>query len=132
MEITDEKIFKIAFFTSLIGLVGMIIFSSYVEVKEVSIGDIDRSMIDEKVSITGVIDSIETSSSGKSVFISLNDGKNKISIMIFESTLAEFEDAGVDLNSYLNHKVKIYGTVTEYKSTMEIILDNSNSIKLDA
>ncbi|KZX14428.1 OB-fold nucleic acid binding domain-containing protein [Methanobrevibacter curvatus] len=132
MEITDEKIFKIALFTSLIGLVGMIIFSSYVEVKEVSIGDIDRSMIDEKVSITGIIDSIETSSSGKSVFISLNDGKNKISIMIFESVLAEFEDAGVDLNSYLNHKVKIYGTVTEYKSTMEIILDNSNSIKLDA
>ncbi|MDR1721430.1 MAG: RNA-binding protein [Methanobrevibacter sp.] len=130
MEITDGKIFKIALFTSLIGLVGMLIFAGTVEVKEVKIKEIDKSIVDEKVAITGVIESIEPSSSGKSYFIAVNDGNSKINVIVFESTIAEFQDSGVDLNSYKGHKAKITGTVTQYKSTMELILDNSNSIKL--
>ncbi|MDR0912354.1 MAG: exodeoxyribonuclease VII large subunit [Methanobrevibacter sp.] len=130
MEITDEKIFKIALITSLIGLVGMIIFASTIEVKEIAIGEIDNGMVDEKVALTGVIDSTKTSKSGETMFLTLNDGKNKIPVMVFQSTLAEFQDAGVDLNSYNGKKVKIYGTLTQYNGAMELILDNSNSIKL--
>jgi DNA/RNA endonuclease YhcR with UshA esterase domain len=131
MEITDGKIFKIALVTSLIGLMGMMIFAGDIEPKELKIKEIDRSMVDEKVAITGVIESIDQSSSGKSYFISVNDGTGKINVIIFESTMADFEESGVDINSYKNQKAKIFGTITEYKSTMEIILDNSNSIKLE-
>ncbi len=129
MEITDGKILKIALFTSLIGILGMLIFAGDLSPKEVSIKDIDRGMIDEKVSIHGIIESLQKSSSGKSYFLSLNDGTGRINVVIFESTLIEFQEAGIDINRFKNKKIKIIGTITEYKSNMELILDNSNSIQ---
>lgn len=131
MEITDGKIFKIALITTLIGLVGMIIFAGDISPKEALVKDIDRGMIDEDVTINGVIESVKKSSTGKSYFMTLNDGTGRITIMIFESTIAEFQEAGIDLKSFENKKVKVVGTVTEFKSTMEIILPNSNSIKIE-
>jgi DNA/RNA endonuclease YhcR with UshA esterase domain len=131
MEITDEKIFKIAIITTIIGLVGMIIFAGDIAPKEVRVEAIDRGMMDETVAISGVIESVKESSSGKSYFMTLNDGTGRITIMIFESTIVEFKEAGIDLNSFKNKKVKVIGTVTEYKSTMEIILPNSNSIRIE-
>jgi len=131
MEITDEKIFKIALITTLIGLVGMIIFAGDISPKEVAIEDIDRGMVDEDVAIRGVIENVKKSSSGKSYFMTINDGTARITIMIFESTIIEFQKAGIDLKSFENKKVKVVGTVTEYKSTMELILPNSNSIAIE-
>ena len=52
--------------------------------------------------------------------------------IIFESTLVELQDAGNDLESFKGQKVKIVGSITEYKSSMELILSNSNSIKLQS
>jgi len=51
MEITDDKLLKIALITSLIGIIGLIIFTPSIEVKEVKIKDITRGMIDEEVKI---------------------------------------------------------------------------------
>ncbi|KZX14745.1 RNA-binding protein [Methanobrevibacter filiformis] len=130
MELTDGKIFKIALFTGLFGIIGMLVFAGGLEAKEVQIGKIDKGMVGEQISIVGVVESIEQSSSGTSYFLSVNDGDSKINVIIFQSTVADFEESGVDLNSYKGKKAKIYGAVTEYKSTMELILDNSNSIKL--
>jgi len=131
MEITDEKIFKIALITTIIGLVGMIIFAGDISPKEVAIEDIDRGMVDEDVAIRGVIENVKKSSSGKSYFLTINDGTGRITIMIFESTIIEFQEAGISLKSFENKKVKVIGTITEYKSTMELILPNSNSISIE-
>lgn len=131
MEITDEKIFKIALITTIVGLVGMIVFAGDIAPKEVLVEDIDRGMIEENVAITGVIENVKESSSGKSYFLTLNDGTGQISIMVFESTITEFQEAGVNLESFKNKRVKVVGTVTEFKSTMELILPNSNSIKIE-
>ena len=131
MEITDGKIFKVAMLTTIIGLVGMIIFAGDISPKEVAIEDIDRGMIDEKIAIKGVIETVKKSSSGKSYFLTLNDGTGRITIMVFESTIVEFQEAGIDIKSFENKKVEVIGTVTEFKSTMEIILPNSNSIKIE-
>ena len=86
--------------------------------------------IGETVAVTGMVESIKESSSGSSCFIELNDGTGKINLIIFESTLVELQDAGNDLESFENQKVKVIGSITEYKSSMELILSNSNSIKL--
>jgi DNA/RNA endonuclease YhcR with UshA esterase domain len=130
MEIEDSKIFKVAMITTIIGLLGMIIFAGEISPKEVKIEEINRGMIDEEVTITGIIDTVKESSSGKSYFLTINDGTDRITIMIFESTIAEFKEGGIDLESFKNKKVKVTGTITEYKSTMELILPNSNSIKI--
>lgn len=130
MEITDEKIFKIALFTALIGIIGMIIFAGSVESKEVKIKEISKSMIGEKIAINGVVESIKQTSSGKSYFLSVNDGTGKINTVIFESIFLEFQNNGIDINKYVGERVKVFGAVTEYNSAMELILDSSNSIKI--
>ena len=130
MELNDRIIFKVALITSLVGIIGMLIFASYIEPKEVQIKDITRNNIGETVAVTGVVESIKESSSGSSCFMELNDGTGKINLIIFESTLVELQDAGNDLESFENQKVKVIGSITEYKSSMELILANANSIKL--
>lgn len=130
MDLNDRIIFKVALITSLVGIIGMLIFASYIEPKEVQIKDITRNNIGETVAVTGVVESIKESSSGSSCFIELNDGTGKINLIIFESTLVELQDAGNDLESFENQKVKVIGSITEYKSSMELILANANSIKL--
>ena len=130
MELNDKLIFKAALITSLVGIMGMLVFASYIEPKEMEIKDITRNNIGETVAVTGVVESIKESSSGSSCFIEINDGTGKINLIIFESTLVELQDAGNDLDSFKNHKVKVIGSITEYKSSMELILSNSNSIKL--
>ena len=130
MELNDKIIFKAALITSLIGIIGMLVFASYIEPKEIQIKDITRNNIGETVAVAGVVESIKESSSGNSCFIEMNDGTGKINLIIFESTLVELQDAGNDLDSFKGHKVKVIGSITEYKSSMELILSNSNSIKL--
>ena len=130
MELNDKIIFKVALITSLIGIIGMLVFASYIEPKEIQIKDITRNNIGETVAVIGVVESIKESSSGNSCFIELNDGTGKINLIIFESTLVELQDAGNDLESFENQKVKVIGSITEYKSSMELILSNANSIKL--
>lgn len=131
MEITDEKIFKIALITTIIGLIGMIIFAGEISPKEVIIKDIDRGMIDEEVTVTGNIDMIQKSSNGKNYILTLNDGSGRINMMIFESTITKFAENEVKIENFENKKVIVTGTVTEFKSTMELIIHDSNSIKIE-
>ncbi|MCC7562349.1 MAG: RNA-binding protein [Methanobrevibacter arboriphilus] len=131
MEITDEKIFKIALITTLIGLIGMIIFAGEISPKEVIIKDIDRGMIDEEVKVTGNIDTIQKSSNGKNYILTLNDGSGRINMMIFESTITKFAENEINIENFENKKVIVTGTVTEFKSTMELIIHDSNSIKIE-
>lgn len=131
MEITDEKIFKIALITTLIGLIGMIIFAGEISPKKVIIKDIDRGMIDEEVKVTGNIDTIQKSSNGKNYILTLNDGSGRINMMIFESTITKFAENEINIENFENKKVIVTGTVTEFKSTMELIIHDSNSIKIE-
>ena len=75
MEITDDKLLRIALLTALIGIIGLIIFAPTVEVKKVAIKDITRAMIDEKVCVDGVITDIAESSSKTNYFLTINDGE---------------------------------------------------------
>lgn len=131
MELDDTKIFKMAFVTALIGMIGMLVFAGTIEPKEIPINEITRNNIGETVAVSGVIESFKYSSSGTTCFLTLNDGKAKINVIVFESTLAEIEDAGNDIESFKGHKVKVVGSITEYKSSMELILSNANSLKLE-
>lgn len=130
MEITDDKLLKIALITSLIGLIGLIIFTPSIEVKKVEIQDINRSMIDEEVSIEGVVSDVKSSASKSSYFLTVNDGTDQMSLIIFESQLAQLEDNGIDIESYKGKKVNVVGTVTQYNSQLELILSSGDDIKM--
>lgn len=130
MEITDDKLLKIALITSLIGLIGLIIFTPSIEVKKVEIQDINRGMIDEEVSIEGVVSDVKSSASKSNYFLTVNDGTGQMSLIIFESQLAQLEDNGIDIESYKGKKVNVVGTVTQYNSQLELILSSGDDIKM--
>lgn len=130
MEISDDKLLKIALITSLIGLVGLIVFTPTIEVKEVNIKDINRGMIDEEVSIEGVITEVSQSSSKTSYFLTINDGESQIQLIIFESQVAEIQTKNLDIENFKNRKVQVVGTITEYNSNLELILSNGDSLRI--
>lgn len=130
MEITDDKLLKIALVTSLIGLIGLIIFTPSIEVKKVEIQDINRGMIDEEVGIDCVVSDVKASASKSSYFLTINDGTGQMSLIIFESQLAQLEDNGIDIESYKGKKVSVAGTITEYNSQLELILSSGDAIKI--
>ena len=130
MEITDEKLLRIALVTSLIGIIGLIAFTPTIEVKEVDIKDINRAMIDEEVRITGVITDIAQSSSKTSYFLTVNDGEAQIQLIIFENQVAEIQSKNLDIENFKNRQVEIVGTVTQYNSEMELILSSGESLRI--
>ena len=130
MDITDDKLLRIALITSLIGIIGLIAFTPSVEVKKVDIKDISRAMIDEKVCVDGVITDIAQSSSKTSYFLTISDGESQITLMVFEKQAAEIQSRNLDIESFKNRKVEVVGTVTEYKSSLELILSSGDSLRM--
>ncbi|MCI6995033.1 OB-fold nucleic acid binding domain-containing protein [uncultured Methanobrevibacter sp.] len=130
MEITDEKLLRIALITALIGIIGLIIFTPSIEVKKVSINDITRSMIDEKVSIQGVITDIVQSSSKTNYFLTISDGESQITLIVFEKQVAEISSRNLNIEDFKNKKVEVVGTITEYKSDLELILSSGDSLRI--
>lgn len=130
MEITDDKLLKIALVTALIGLIGLILFTPTIEVKEVEIKDINRGMIDEEVSVDGVISDVAKSSSGTSYFLTINDGESQIQLIIFENQVAEIQTRNIDIEDFKNRKVQVVGTITEYNSNLEMILSSGDSLRI--
>jgi DNA/RNA endonuclease YhcR with UshA esterase domain len=130
MEITDDKLLKIALVTSLIGIIGLIAFTPTIEVKEVEIKDINKGMIDEEVKITGVIVDVAQSSSKTSYFLTINDGEAQISLIIFESQVAEIQSKNLDIEDFNGRKVEVVGKITEYNSDLELILSSGDSLRI--
>lgn len=130
MEITDDKLLKIALITSLIGIIGLLLFTPTIEVKKVEIKDISRGMIDEEVRIDCVITDIAQSASKSSYFLTVNDGTGQMQLIIFENQAAEIQSNNLDINDFKDRKVEVTGKITEYKSDLEIILSSGDSLKI--
>ena len=130
MDITDDKLLKIALVTSLIGLIGLIIFTPSIEVKEVKIEDINRAMIDEEVSINCVVSDVKSSKSGSSYFLTINDGTGQMPLIIFESQIAQMQSNSLEIKDFKDKKVNVVGTVTEYNNELEIVLSNGDGLKI--
>lgn len=130
MEITDDKLLRIALITSLIGIIGLLIFTPSIEVKKVKIEDIDRGMIDEEVCIDCVVTDIASSASKSSYFLTINDGTGQMSLVIFEKQLADLQSNSLDIEDFKDKKVEVTGKITEYNSDLEIILSGADGLKI--
>ena len=130
MEITDDKLMRIALVTSLIGIIGLLIFTPTIEVKKVKIEDITRGMIDEEVRIDCVITDITQSSSKSSYFLTVNDGTGQMSVIIFEKQASEIQSKNLDIQDFKDRKVEVTGKITEYNSELELILSSGDGLKI--
>lgn len=127
----DKKIFKLALFTAIFGLVGMIFSSSYITPQNVQIKEINRGMLDKEVSIEGLVMDVSQSQKGGTYFLELMDGTGKIKLVIFESAASEIEKTNINIENFNKRRIRVVGKVAEYQGSMELILKDASSLKIE-
>jgi len=128
----DQKIFKLALFTTIFVLVGVIFAANYITPQEVKIKDMNRGMLDKEVSVEGLVTDVSKSRSGGTYFLELMDGTGKIKLIIFESEAFEIQKTGINIKNFNNRRIRVMGRVTEYHGSLEVILKDSSSLKIIA
>lgn len=131
MQISDRTMFRIALMVTMVGIVGMAAFSGEISPRELKINQIEPGMMDQEVTIKGFVEKVDKSSTSNTYFLQINDGTGKITVILFESTVQEIENNGLNIFQMDNSKIKITGKVSEYKGAMELILDDPASLKLN-
>ena len=126
----DKKIFKLALFTTILGLVGMMFSASYIAPQEVQIKDMNRGMLDKEVSVEGLVTGVSQSQKGGTYFLELMDGTGKTKVVIFESAASEIQKTSVDIENFNKRRVRIVGKVTEYQGSLEVVLKDASSLKI--
>lgn len=130
IELEDEKIFKIALLTSLVGIVGMIVTSGYIMPQKVQIKDIGLGMVDKEVSVEGFVQNVEKSKNKQTYFVDINDGTGRIRVVVFESTSLDLEKNNISMVVLGPRRINVVGSVAEYQGNLEIILKDSKSLKI--
>ncbi len=128
----DRSIFKLALFISIFGIIGMIGFSGQITPTEHQINEIGPGMLDQEISIEGVVDNIKESPNTHTYFLEIMDNTGKINLVIFAKEANELEKDHIKIYDLINKRISVLGTVTEYKSSLELILKDSKSIKIIA
>jgi DNA/RNA endonuclease YhcR with UshA esterase domain len=128
----DSSILKIAFISSIFGIIAMTIFSGYITPNNYQIKEINLGMLDEKISIEGVVVNIQESPNKHAYFLEIMDSTGKVNLVIFRKDAEDFEKNNININNLINRRIKISGTVTEYEGRLELILTDSKSIKIIA
>jgi DNA/RNA endonuclease YhcR with UshA esterase domain len=126
----DSLIFKIALAMSIVGLVGMMFSVNMITPREIKISEINRGMLDEDVSLVGVVQNVKKSSQSNTYFLEIMDGTGKITVIVFESSAVDLEKVNMSIYSIDNRRVKITGKISEYQGKMELILKDASSIDI--
>ncbi|HOI72153.1 MAG TPA: OB-fold nucleic acid binding domain-containing protein [Methanobacterium sp.] len=126
----DSQIFKIALAMSIVGLMGMLFSVNMISPREIKINEINRGMLDEDVSLVGVVQNVKKSSSSNTYFMELMDGTGKITVIVFESSAVDLEKVNMSVNSFKNRRVKVTGKISEYQGMMELILKDASSLDI--
>jgi DNA/RNA endonuclease YhcR with UshA esterase domain len=126
----DGKIFKLALFTAILGLVGMVFSANYITPQNVQIKDMDRGMLDKEVSVEGMVMEVKQSQKGGTYFLELMDGTGKIKLVIFESAASEIQKTNISIINFNKRRIRAVGRVTEYQGSLEVILKDASSLKI--
>ncbi|WP_303221488.1 exodeoxyribonuclease VII large subunit [Methanosphaera stadtmanae] len=120
----DKEIFKITLTTTILGLIGLIILSGYVNPEELSVNEIDKSKIDNQVKVTGIIENYTITKTG-TMIITLDDGSNVIKVVIFPST-------SLNTTLYNGMNITVTARVVEYNGEMELIIEKSKNLEINS
>ena len=126
----DHQIFKIALIIAVLGLSGMMLLSDKITPHEIKIKDLNKGMLDEDVSIVGVVGKIDKSPKSDTYFLQIMDGTGKTTAIIFDNTALDLEKNNLTPMSFANHRVKITGNVQQYNGNIELILNDGKSMKI--
>ncbi|MBS3149099.1 exodeoxyribonuclease VII large subunit [Candidatus Woesearchaeota archaeon] len=113
----DKKLTKLSIIVSILGLILVYYASIKIEIKSYDISQIDKSMLDKDVKITGKITNIVKT---KTVLI-LNVKDESASI-----TAVSFDPGDINLKE--GQEIEVTGKVALYKNKLEIISDSIKGI----
>jgi len=82
--VKDRIIFKIAFATSILGIICMIIFGGQIAPKELQIIEIKLGMLDEEVTIEGVVTDLKETPNKHTYFLEIMDNTWKINVLFLK------------------------------------------------
>lgn len=126
----DSFIFKIALTMSIVGLVGMMFSVNLITAREVKISEINRGMLDEDVTLQGLVQDVKKSSRSNTYFLDIMDGTGKITVIVFESSAVDLEKTNQSIYTLNNKRVKVTGKISEYQGKMELILKDAASLEV--
>lgn len=126
----DSQIFTVALIIAILGLSGMILLSDKITPQEIKIKDLNKGMLDEDVSVVGMVEKIDKSPRSNTYFLQLRDGTGKTTAVVFDSAVLDLEKNNLTPLSFVNHRVKITGKVQQYNGNMELILNDGESLKI--
>ncbi|OYT42970.1 MAG: hypothetical protein B6U88_02245 [Candidatus Aenigmarchaeota archaeon ex4484_56] len=106
---------------SILGLLVLFFASKKLESVVTKISDLTFNDIGKRVKVCGNITSYYLSKKNH-LFLGLEDSTDSIDIVIFNSTISKLNLDPHILNK--NQEICVLGTLTEYKSGLEIIADN--------
>lgn len=110
----DKKLTKISLVSSIIGLILVYYASAVIQVSSYSISDIDKSMIDKDVKISGEIKNVVKSE--KVLILLVKDETSSITVVSFDPE----EIQGIKEGQF----IQVTGKVALYKNKLEIIADS--------
>jgi RecJ-like exonuclease len=116
----ESDLLKIALVCSLIGILMILFIVQKYEVPSYKIKEIDKSKLDEQVSIRGQIERI-TETPGLYI-LDLEDSTGKITVVIFKDEILDINEGEV---------LEVEGTVSEYKNNVEIIAKKIKVLNAD-
>lgn len=117
----DKTIFRICTITTIIGLIGIIFLTGYVNPEHLKIADIDKSKIDNQIEVDATIQSIYNTKSQTRI-ITISDNTGNINLVIFPTTINVIKLKEGD-------KIRVVAKVTEYNGQLELILEDSSKIQ---
>ncbi|OEC84440.1 MULTISPECIES: OB-fold nucleic acid binding domain-containing protein [Methanobacterium] len=126
----DSQIFTVALIIAILGLSGMILLSDKITPQEIKIKDLNKGMLDEDVSVVGMVEKIDKSPRSNTYFLQLRDGTGKTTAVVFDNAVLDLEKNNLTPLSFVNHRVKITGKVQQYNGNMELILNDGESLKI--
>ena len=126
----DSQIFRIALIIAVLGLSGMMVLSDKITPQEIKIKDLNKGMLDEDVTVVGLIEKIDKSPRSNTYFLQVRDGTGKTTVVVFDTAALDIKNDNLTLMSFANHRVKITGKVKQYNGNMELILNDGKSIKV--
>ena len=114
----EKKLMKISFAGAVLGIIALYILVLNLNYQQISIGQIDKSMANKVVKVSGEISDFKT---GKTTSFTLKN-ESEIKVVFWEDTLEQLELSGFDLNQLKNGaKIQIVGTIQLYKGEIELI-----------
>jgi DNA/RNA endonuclease YhcR with UshA esterase domain len=104
------------------------VFSGQISPNKYQIKEINPGMLDEEVSIEGVVVNIMESPKKRTYFLEIMDNSGKMNVVIFDKEAENIEKSNIKINNLINRRIKVFGTVTEYNGSLEVILRDSKSL----